>query len=112
MIPTLVGRLATALTRLAHHLGTHDYLATGCLHGHHDYCQGKTGQAGAKTPAQCKFCAAACRCRCHAGSTPAEPEPVERCIHSKHIHQQHHHTPVAGCPWCQATPTTTEGTPT
>ncbi|MFF0277490.1 hypothetical protein [Streptomyces sp. NPDC004330] len=54
--------------------GTHDYLSTGCLHGDtvlpdgrtgHQYCQGHTGQAGAKQPAQCKFCSAPCRCACH-----------------------------------------------
>jgi hypothetical protein len=44
---------------------THDYLSTGCLHGEHAYCQGKTGQAGAKKPAQCKFCEAKCLCDCH-----------------------------------------------
>lgn len=43
----------------------HAYLSTGCLHGEHAYCQGKTGQAGAKKPAQCKFCGAACVCPCH-----------------------------------------------
>ncbi|GGJ87053.1 hypothetical protein GCM10011583_18340 [Streptomyces camponoticapitis] len=61
----LVGWLANALTRLAHWLGTHVYLSTGCLHDEHAYCQGKTGLAGAKTPAQCKFCAARCVCPCH-----------------------------------------------
>ncbi len=52
----------------------HDYLSTGCLHGDmvlpdgrtgHEYCRGGTGRAGAKTPAQCKFCCAPCRCECH-----------------------------------------------
>lgn len=61
----LVGVLAVALTRLAHRLGTHTYLATACLHGDHGYCQGKTGRAGLKTPATCKFCDAPCQCRCH-----------------------------------------------
>lgn len=54
--------------------GEHRYLSTGCLHGDtilpdgrtgHAYCQGDTGAAGAKIPAQCKFCAAPCTCRCH-----------------------------------------------
>jgi hypothetical protein len=45
--------------------GVHYYLSTGCLHGEHEYCQAKTGAAGAKVPAVCKFCAAPCRCRCH-----------------------------------------------
>lgn len=43
----------------------HDYLSTGCLHGEHEYCQNSTGAAGAKTPAECKFCKAPCRCACH-----------------------------------------------
>jgi hypothetical protein len=43
----------------------HHYLSTGCLHDKHGYCQGKTGQAGAKTPAKCKFCDARCVCPCH-----------------------------------------------
>jgi hypothetical protein len=65
VIARFIGRLATALTRLAHKLGVHHYLSTGCLHGEHVYCQGKTGQAGVKVPAKCKFCEARCRCRCH-----------------------------------------------
>lgn len=43
----------------------HRYLSTGCLHGRHDYCQAMTGHAGAKRPAECKFCAARCICACH-----------------------------------------------
>lgn len=43
----------------------HRYLSTGCLHGEHAYCQAKTGHAGAKTPACCKFCQAPCVCSCH-----------------------------------------------
>ncbi|MCX4751756.1 hypothetical protein OG455_41665 [Kitasatospora sp. NBC_01287] len=52
----------------------HDYLSTGCLHGDmllpdgrtgHDYCQSDMGAAGAKKPAQCKFCQAPCSCECH-----------------------------------------------
>ena len=55
---------------------THVYLSTGCRHGDmilpdgrtgHEYCQGETGAVGAKNPAQCKFCAAACTCICHGG---------------------------------------------
>jgi hypothetical protein len=61
----LIGRLAVTLTRLAHRLGVHVYLSTGCLHGEHAYCQAKTGQTGSKTPATCKFDAAPCVCRCH-----------------------------------------------
>lgn len=44
----------------------HHYLSTGCLHDHHAYCQGAEGAVGAKSPAQCKWCAAPCRCACHA----------------------------------------------
>ena len=53
---------------------THRYLSTGCLHGDtvlpdgrtgHAYCQGETGVVGAKQPAECKVCAAPCRCTCH-----------------------------------------------
>lgn len=71
MICRVIGALAVLLTRLAHRLGTHHYLSTGCLHGEHAYCQAKTGRVGAKKPAECKFCQAACRCRCHAtGQAP------------------------------------------
>lgn len=47
--------------------GRHLYLSTGCLHGDHDYCAGRAGTAGVKRPAECKFCRAGCRCRCHRG---------------------------------------------
>lgn len=68
MIARLAGRLATALTRYAHQHGIHHYLATSCLHGEHGYCQGNTGKAGSKKPAECKFCGAAgCICPCHYG---------------------------------------------
>jgi hypothetical protein len=63
----LIGRLAVALTRLAHRRGTHHYLATGCLHGDHGYCQARSGAVGAKTPSSCKFCGAKCVCPCHRG---------------------------------------------
>lgn len=63
----LVAALAVALTRLAHRLGVHAYLSTGCLHDDHAYCQGMTGLAGAKRPSSCKFCRASCLCRCHRG---------------------------------------------
>lgn len=43
----------------------HRYLSTGCLHGHHSYCQSSRGPAGDKTPATCKFCDARCVCPCH-----------------------------------------------
>ncbi|WP_372344664.1 hypothetical protein [Streptomyces sp. KL116D] len=51
----------------------HIYLSTSCLHGEHGYCAGGTGQAGAKTPAQCKFCAAPCICPCHAADEAPAP---------------------------------------
>ena len=65
MITSTIGRLATYLTQLACCHGTHVYLSTGCLHDQHGYCQSHTGQSGAKTPAQCKFCQAPCTCPCH-----------------------------------------------
>lgn len=48
----------------------HSYLSTGCHHGEHAYCQGKTGQAGPKKPATCKFCDAPCVCPCHQEACP------------------------------------------
>lgn len=44
--------------------GQHSYIATGCLHGDHGYCAGRTGAVGVKTPARCKFCQAPCICPC------------------------------------------------
>ncbi|MFJ7999006.1 hypothetical protein ACIQ7D_17920 [Streptomyces sp. NPDC096310] len=55
-----------------------DYLSTGCLHGEHAYCQGATGQAGTKTPAVCKFCAAPCRCDCHRVGAAVEAAVLPR----------------------------------
>ena len=49
----------------------HEYLSTGCLHGEHDYWSSMTGMAGAKRPAQCKWCEAPCRCRCHTNGLDA-----------------------------------------
>jgi hypothetical protein len=43
----------------------HVYLSTGCLHGHHRYCQSMVGAQGDKRPGQCKFCDARCICPCH-----------------------------------------------
>lgn len=62
------GAVVMWLHQAARWLGLpHWYLSTGCLHGGtgHAYCQGRSGAAGAKTPAVCKFCGARCRCRCH-----------------------------------------------
>lgn len=75
MTARLIGRLAVWLTRIAHQHGTHHYLSTGCLHGHHGYCQAKAGKAGTKKPAECKFCRAPCRCRCHTAPQPATLAP-------------------------------------
>jgi hypothetical protein len=77
----------------------HTYLSTGCLHGEHAYCQSNTGASGAKSPAQCKFCAAPCRCSCHldAETAPAtETEPATR--------EPIQHAPgkVVLCPDCRA----------
>lgn len=56
------------------HPSAHEHLSTGCLHGDmvlpdgrtgHEYCQGDTGHAGSKRPAECKFCGARCICPCH-----------------------------------------------
>jgi hypothetical protein len=44
----LTARLAALLTRLGH------YYSTWCMHGLHHQCK-----------AECKRCAAPCRCRCH-----------------------------------------------
>jgi hypothetical protein len=62
--------LIAAVDALPPREGTaHRYLSTGCLHGEHDYCAGKTRQdGGAKEPAKCKFCEARCVCSCHGGS--------------------------------------------
>lgn len=48
---------------------SHVYLSTACLHGRHDYCQGREGQAGPKEPAVCKFCSSRCVCECHQEAT-------------------------------------------
>jgi hypothetical protein len=60
----------------------HQYLSTGCLHGEHDYCKATESRAGAKRPAQCKWCAAPCTCSCHADqpvdvSDQERPAPVD-----------------------------------
>ena len=75
-IPARRGPIGAALQAAAERdAGVHRYLSTGCLHGDmllpdgrtgHQYCQGDTGHAGSKTPAQCKFCEAPCICPCHA----------------------------------------------
>lgn len=44
----------------------HEYLSTGCWHGHHDYCKSMTGYGGSKRSGRCKFCDARCTCSCHA----------------------------------------------
>jgi hypothetical protein len=64
---------------------SHVYLSTGCLHGHHDYCQNHTGHSGTKTPAQCKFCSAPCTCHCHQHHTtqPADQPKEQPMQHEK-----------------------------
>lgn len=52
----------------------HVYLSTACLHLRHDYCNAAEGDAGPKTPAQCKFCGARCICSCHPETAPIQPE--------------------------------------
>lgn len=81
VLARLTGTAAVALTRLAHRLGTHIYLSTGCLHGDHAYCQGMTGLAGAKRPGECKHCAAKCACGCHRNARPrAERATPLHCV--------------------------------
>ena len=65
-------RLKAALGPESQAPTVHDYLSTGCLHGEHDYCRCDVGRTGPKTPGQCKFCAAPCRCGCHAESREGE----------------------------------------
>jgi hypothetical protein len=50
--------------------GSHRYLSTGCLHDTdegHDFCrvEARRYDGTPKTASRCKFCPAACRCRCH-----------------------------------------------
>ncbi|MGW0837504.1 hypothetical protein [Streptomyces prunicolor] len=68
-VQAVVDRLRTALGQPD---GEHTYLSTGCLHGDHDYCKSMTGLNGAKRPASCKKCGAACICGCH--TTTKEPQ--------------------------------------
>lgn len=52
----------------------HRYLSTACLHGQHDHCLAMVGFAGAKRPAQCKFCEARCVCpQCHGAAEESDP---------------------------------------
>ena len=67
MIARLIGRAGVALTQLANRMGEHVYLSTAHLHGDPAYCGSKEGKAGAKRPAECKFCGAPC-----IGSHPQE----------------------------------------
>ncbi|MFD7922480.1 hypothetical protein ACFV3R_25050 [Streptomyces sp. NPDC059740] len=64
-VSTLADQMRDELAALRPNPDHHVYLSTGCLHGEHGYCQRHTGLSGAKTPAQCKFCAAPCTCPCH-----------------------------------------------
>ncbi|MEU6057965.1 hypothetical protein [Streptomyces sp. NPDC047097] len=55
------------------------YLSTSCIHDEHDYCKGDTGKAGAKKPAECKWCPSKCACPCHQDEPDA---PAARARHS------------------------------
>lgn len=58
--------------------GTHLYWSTHCRHGNHEACAAREMTARnvqdpegwsatiERRPAQCKTCAAPCRCKCHA----------------------------------------------
>ena len=75
------------LNLLTYRGGVHYYLSTACLHGQHGYCAAPvvsrdgswkvvgpsySGEQDApKSPAQCKFCPAQCRCRCHRSESAA-----------------------------------------
>lgn len=63
--PELIQRVVQKNWDILAEDGNHRYLSTSCLHNEHEYCQSNTGLAGAKTPAQCKFCEAPCICPCH-----------------------------------------------
>jgi len=46
--------------------GGHTYWSTHCRHGNHDACSATEFAPGVpRQPAQCKTCAAPCRCECH-----------------------------------------------
>lgn len=65
--PRFQAELTASMAQVTAVGGPHVYLSTGCLHGNHGYCQGKTGAVGAKVPGKCKFCDARCVCECHQG---------------------------------------------
>jgi hypothetical protein len=51
--------------------GVHLYWSTHCRHGKHHPCDATVLNDGPRRPAQCKECAAACRCPHHSAGTPA-----------------------------------------
>jgi hypothetical protein len=61
--PARLLNLRAALVTLL--TGHHAYIATGCLHGDHGYCDSMTGLSGQKRPAECKGCRAKCICPHH-----------------------------------------------
>ncbi|MFJ4828428.1 hypothetical protein ACIP79_00580 [Streptomyces sp. NPDC088747] len=73
-----VGVKVGPVIKVAGRVVDHEYLSTGCLHGEHDYCKATAGKAGAKQPAQCKFCGAPCICECHQADT-APPVTCPEC---------------------------------
>lgn len=53
--------------------GEHRYWSTHCRHDGHDACSSEEHAPGVpRRPAQCKTCAAPCRCTCH---VPADGAP-------------------------------------
>lgn len=56
----IIGNLQAPIDRSAGSAGgttpiaAHDYIATACIHDHHEMCR-----------LECKYCATACRCACH-----------------------------------------------
>jgi hypothetical protein len=52
-------------------VGTHYYWSTHCRHSNHDACRATELAPGVpRRPAQCKTCAAPCRCLCHTTTLP------------------------------------------
>src|SRR5215207_3646129 len=59
----------------------HDYLSTACHHDEHDDCR-----------QECKFCPAACECKCHRPppccKCQPQPDPCDcKCHQPKQVHQ-------------------------
>lgn len=91
----LPDRAGPATAQATEPAGVHRYLSTGCWHGDHAYCQSMTGLNGAKRPASCKFCQAACRCGCHDGEAE-QPGPLTPAEEAR-LAQAGVHTPGCDC---------------